>query len=272
MVILDMHDIEREAVGYFGKISTSRLRKIWFMLEQQKVILLERRAISYVTGMVTVSHRDRERYIKYYPYSKRKWFYVNNGIDLKKSQDEPMVQRNENTVIFVGSLRHPPNIHGIRWFVQCVWPEITQHSPNAKLIIVGSGEAPAEEHEIYESAPHVEFKGYVENIYPLLRSSTCMVVPLFGGSGTRLKILEAFSFKLPVVSTSIGAEGLPVSDGKHILIANSVEQMASAILQLFEEKSLSDRLTQEAYSLVSNEYDWDVIGDKLKEELRARNE
>lgn len=266
-IFLDMHDIEREAMNYFSKIANNPLQKYHYKIEMKKVKKLEKFVVAHVAKMITVSERDKDIYLQYFPKTREKWFVVNNGIDLSKAVVSPVVSRDSQTVIFVGSLRHPPNLHGLRWFVSFAWPLVVAQYPNAKFIVVGSGEISDEDKELLSSTKGVEFKGFVENIYPLLRKATCLVVPLFSGSGTRLKILEAFSFNLPVVSTTVGAEGLPYKDEKNIIIANEADEMREGISKIFTDKQYAESLSISAYELVTIDYNWEKIGKNLIHEI-----
>ena len=266
-VYVDMHDIEREAMGYFGKITKNVFRRLHYQVETQKVISLEQKTVQAADYMIAVSERDKDLYSEYFPDTKKKWFSVNNGVDLSKAINEPVVERDSNLVIFMGSLRHPPNLHGLRWFVQTAWPQIIEERPTTKFVIVGSGEITEEDNNLFEKAKGVEFKGYVENLYPLLRKASCLAVPLFSGSGTRLKILEAFSFELPVVSTSVGAEGIPCTDGEEILLADDETHMKDSILKILDDRNFSRYLADQAYKLVSNDYNWEIIVKKLAKKM-----
>ena len=266
-ILLDMHDIEREAMDYFSKIAKNPLQKLHYKIETHKVIQLEKTAVSHVAKMITVSERDKEIYLQYFSKTKEKWFSVNNGIDLSKALDTPVTRRDDRTAIFVGSLRHPPNMHGLRWFVTNAWPPIVKKYSDARFVIVGSGEISDEDKTLFASTTGVEFEGFVENLYPLLRKATCLVVPLFSGSGTRLKILEAFSFHLPVVSTTVGAEGLPYTNGRDIIIENEADGMKDGISRIFDDKEYAESLADAAYGLVAIDYNWDEIGTKLVREI-----
>jgi len=262
-VFLNMHDVEHESILYFRKISNLIIKKIYYSMEYVNVIKLEKKAISNVTKMIAVSKRDMECYMKKYPFGHKKWICVNNGVDIRIADKEPIVKRDEKTVLFLGSLKHPPNIHGLEWFVKHIWGHVIKQEKDAKLLVVGSGEISAELKCLLASKAGIEYLGYVENVYPLLRSCTGLIVPLLSGSGTRMKILEAFSFRAPVVSTTIGAEGLPVKDGVHLLIADNEIEIADKIVALFHSSELGAKLAQNGYELVCREYDWDLIGDKF---------
>lgn len=266
-VLLDMHDIEHEAMAYFSKIANSAPQKWHYKLEEKKVRWLEARAFNKVKRVLTVSKRDLCEYESDYPELENKAIYVNNGIDLRKALNEPIVKREKENILFVGSLKHPPNLHGLKWFVEKAWPPIHEKYPNAVFTIVGAGSIDDEDRAFFENAAGVHFLGFVENLYPLLRKETCLVVPLFSGSGTRLKILEAFSFRLPVISTTVGAEGIPYSEGKEILIADCEQEMLSKVSLILEDEETAAGIADQAYALVERDYDWDIIGNNLVEDI-----
>lgn len=112
-------------------------------------------------------------------------------------------------------------------------------------------------------SPNLFFTGVVDNVADLLGVSDVAIAPLFHGSGTRLKILEYFSCRLPVVSTTVGAEGLDVTDGVHILIADDVDLFASRVVDLLKDDALSKKLGRAARDLVVDKYDWMKVARKL---------
>jgi len=268
-VLVNMHDVEHETILYFRRISQSIIKKLYYSIEYFNVVRLEKKAISTVTRMIAVSKRDMECYIKKYSFEHEKWIYVNNGVDIDIANNEPIVKRDPNTVLFLGSLKHPPNIHGLEWFVNNIWESVIKNEKKAELLVVGSGEVSEDFKKMLMDKDGVHYLGYVENVYPLLRKCTCLVVPLLSGSGTRLKILEAFSFKTPVVSTTIGAEGLPVKNGIHLMIANEEMDIANKIVEIFNSSKLRTKLVENSYQLVCNEYDWDLIGEKFINEIES---
>jgi len=270
-VILNMHDVEHETILYFRKISTSIIKKIYYFFEYYNVVRMEKKAISTVARMVAVSERDKQCYLKKYSFGREKWIYANNGVDIRIAQNEQIVKREPATVLFLGSLKHPPNLHGLAWFVNNIWEYVLEQEQDAKLLVVGSGGITDEYKDMLSAKHRVEYLGYVENVYPLLRTCTCLVVPLLSGSGTRLKILEAFSFKTPVVSTTIGAEGIPTLDGKHLLIADQEIEMANKVLEIIHSQELGEQLAKNAYQIVCKDYDWDIIGKKFIKEIKNIN-
>lgn len=266
-VFINMHDIEQETILNFRRYCSSIIKKIYYSIEYFNVISLEKKAISTVTRMIAVSELDMEYYIKKYPFWREKWIYINNGADIDIAKNEPIAQRDPKTILFLGSLTHSPNMNGLEWFVNKIWENVISKEKDAKILVVGSGEVPNEFKKMLNNKEGVEYLGYVENIYPLLRKCTCLIVPLLSGSGTRLKILDAFSCKLPVISTTIGAEGLPVINGIHLLIADQEMDISNRIIEMLHSDDLRTRLAENGYELVCKEYDWQLIGEKLIKEI-----
>ncbi len=264
---VDMHDVESDTIQYFRKMTSSMIKKLYYSIEYMKVKSLEKKVITAVTGMITVSERDMEIYKKRYPSNSNKLQYMNNGIDMNKPQNEPVVKRDIATVMFIGSLRHPPNSQALEWFVSNIWDCILSNEPQAKFQIIGSGELEDSLMQKIKAKSNIEFLGYVKNIYPLLRKCTCLVVPLLSGSGTRLKILEAFSFSIPIISTTIGAEGLPIKHEKNIMLADTKQDFANETIKLLRDSSLANRIASNGYHVVEKNYNWENIVSKFVNHL-----
>jgi glycosyltransferase involved in cell wall biosynthesis len=138
------------------------------------------------------------------------------------------------------------------WLLDEVMPIVWRQRPGVHVYIVGSNPTPA---IVARRGPRIHVTGRVRSIVPYLRASVAAVVPLRWESGTRFKILEAFACKTPVISTSLGAEGLEVQHGQHLLLADDAMDFARAILSMIDDKQLSHRLVEPAYELVRDKYD-----------------
>ena len=165
-----------------------------------------------------------------------------------------------NSLIFTGSFTFHPNYEGMFWFTQQVLPLIRKHVQDVQLTITGN-------HDGFRlpDMQGVRLTGYVDDVRPLISQSWCNIVPLHSGGGTRLKILESMALGTPVVATSKGAEGLDVENGVHLLIADTAEEFAGAILQLLVDDVLCHRLTENAYELVRTNYDWTKVMPRFLE-------
>src|SRR5262249_7999746 len=144
---------------------------------------------------------------------------IPTGVDLDYFRPVHLPRRND-TLVFTGSMDWMPNEDGILYFYSAILPLIRQHSPSVKLRVVGkkpTGKIVA----LRESDAKVEVTGGVDDIRPYVHDAAAYVVPLRIGGGTRIKIFEAMAMGMALVSTSIGAEGLPVDHGRHILLADT---------------------------------------------------
>lgn len=153
--------------------------------------------------------------------------------------------------IFVGSFRHEPNVDGIEFFCREVWPQVRATLPDATLDIVG--DAPPASIQTSEEAG-IKVHGWVEETAPYLRSATISVAPLRFGAGMKGKIGEAMSHGLPVITTTVGAEGMGFTHGRDILIADSASAFAQAMLQLHADPTLRDALAKAGHAFIRDRY------------------
>jgi glycosyltransferase involved in cell wall biosynthesis len=191
---------------------------------------------------------------------------IPNGVDIDKAAyRDNLTDRIMQNVLFCGSLEYEPNREGLLWFYRKVWPLVLGKRKEMKLNVVGRGDkSPYAE---LMADPSVNFIGEVDDLTSYYHSSYISIAPLMQGSGTRLKILEAMSYGTPVVSTAIGAEGIHCEHEKHILIADSEELFAEAVLKLIDSKETGELLSRNARKLVEEIYSWEAIGKGLKEVL-----
>ncbi|HEX7401883.1 MAG TPA: glycosyltransferase, partial [candidate division Zixibacteria bacterium] len=155
----------------------------------------------------------------------------------------------------------PPVRENVLYFLNEIWPIIKQSRPDVKFLILGN--RPRDKDKIIRKFPDVVFLGEVEDVRPYMTTSSLTVVPHRIASGVRFKILEAMAMKLPVVSTSIGCEGLEVADGENILIADRPETFARQVVALLENENLRINLTEKAFALVREKYAWENVGQCL---------
>jgi glycosyltransferase involved in cell wall biosynthesis len=159
-----------------------------------------------------------------------------------------------NSLIFSGSLRYSANHDAMIWFLSEMFPLVQSEVPQVRLTITGDHAGLP-----LPSNQSVDRTGLVDDVRPLIASSWISVVPIRKGGGTRLKILEAMALRTPVVSTSKGAEGLGLRHNEHIMIADTPEDFAQEVIGLLVSPQLRDRLTSNAYQLVSKRFDWATV-------------
>ena len=169
-------------------------------------------------------------------------------------------------LVFLGAMDWRPNIDGVNWFIGHVLPLIRERRPDCSLAVVGRCPA-AEIHRLAGSDQHIQVTGTVDDVRPYLWSSAVSIVPLRIGGGTRLKIYEAMAAKIPVVSTSVGAEGLDIRDGENIAIADSPPQFAQACVALLDDFGARRRMAANAWEMIAACYSWEVVSLKFEKLL-----
>ncbi len=194
---------------------------------------------------------------------------IPNGTDTAREHQElSRMSGAPPTVLFTGTMNHPPNHEGALWFHREIWPLISQAEPEARLVIVGR--QPQEElMRLAQADPRVEVTGAVPDMAPYYERATVAIAPLRSGSGTRLKILDAFAARRPVVSTTIGCEGLEVSNDEHLLIADDPRTFAARTLELLGDEAHRARLADAGRRLVAERYDWSALAAQFEHLLRS---
>ena len=157
------------------------------------------------------------------------------------------------SLFHIGALDWAPNQEGLIWFFNHCWPKIHQENPDLKFYLAGRN-AP-EWFERIIKLDGVVYLGEINDAYDFINSKAVMVVPLFSGSGMRIKIIEGMALGKPIVTTDIGTEGIPTESGKNILIANDADSFTEAINQLINDRSLSDRIGTNAIGFIQEKYD-----------------
>jgi glycosyltransferase involved in cell wall biosynthesis len=195
---------------------------------------------------------------------------IPNGVDLERIPDTLLQGTSHGAatmttplakgVVFVGLLAYRPNADAVMSLVREVLPLLEAKYPDVQVTIVGKG---APESLLRSAGPRVTFTGRVDDPLPYLADADAVVVPLRVGSGTRLKILEALALGRPVVTTSIGAEGLDLVHGQHALIADDPAALAAEISRVFEDSGLADALGRNGRGLVEESFSWRTIGSDL---------
>jgi glycosyltransferase involved in cell wall biosynthesis len=169
------------------------------------------------------------------------------------------------TILFQGSLHYGPNIDAVDWLIDDVAPRLWAQLPDAQIRLVGTTSPPVEERH---RPPAVVVAGRVPEIGPELTRADIAVVPLRIGSGTRLKIIESFAHRIPVVSTTVGADGLDVVGGIHLLLADTAEDFAHACRRLIEDRALARRLVDAAERLYLERYEWSIAKNGIQQLIR----
>jgi glycosyltransferase involved in cell wall biosynthesis len=160
----------------------------------------------------------------------------------------------EPNILFLGGMHWPPNAEGVTWFLENVWHLIKEQVPGARVFIIGKSPP-----RITRRLECVEAPGFVEDVDPYWMHSRVFIVPLLSGGGMRVKILDAWARGLPVISTTIGAEGIEYSDNEDIMIADDPQNFANTIIRMLKDNILANKLVKNGMKMIENYYDWGKI-------------
>lgn len=168
------------------------------------------------------------------------------------------------TMTFTGLFTHLPNSQGILWFLNEVFPRIQKQAPAARIYIVGK--SPTRK-LLAKASENVIVTGFVEDVRPYMARSQVFVIPLLAGGGIRGKALEAMAMKRPIVTTTVGVEGIHLWHGKSALFADNPEAFARAVIRMFHEPGLREQIAGNAFATVQQHYNWEAKGNELDRAL-----
>ncbi len=232
-----------------------------------------RRTQYYEYGLVrqcdhtlTVTEIDRKALINLKetdPSSGKKITAVPIAVDTSQM---PVIQRkpDRHEIVTLGTLHYPPNADGIRWFLEEVFPLVKQADPAAHLTIIGKN-PPADFLAAAANDPaSVTVTGYVKSLEPYFEKAGVVVIPVRSGGGMRVRILEAFSRGLPVVTTTVGLEGIEANHEEHVLVEDTNAGFAAAVLKILSNPDYQFALANRARKLAEHTYDWQVVLLRLR--------
>lgn len=260
--IVDLHNIMHLYYLRSIRIAPSVREKLTAFREFIKMKLTENSLFLSGAAFSVCSSQEREIIRGVNPRALMR--VVPNGVDCEHFFAEPSGAAQD--LLFLGTLSYLPNNDAVIYFISSILPIIQRFQPTARLNIVGTDPPP--QLLALHNEKDICLIGQVPDVRPYSLASAIHVVPLRLGSGTRLKILEALAMGRAVVSTSIGAEGLDLVDGQHILIADTPEEFASKTLKLMEDDELRRRLAIQGQRQVRELYDWRVAGESLRQLCR----
>ncbi|HTT25173.1 MAG TPA: glycosyltransferase family 4 protein [Candidatus Sulfotelmatobacter sp.] len=260
--ILFQHNVEHVLWKRMAETESNPVRKLSYSIEASKMIRYEKATLRKFDHVIAVSQQDREEMLKL--DSACRITVVPTGVDTEQYRPVSTACGDPPVIVFTGSMDWEANIDAMEHFCQQIWPTMLSTFPNARLQIVGRN---PHARVLRLQSASVEVTGKVASVRDYLAPATVVIVPLRIGGGTRLKIFEAMAMGKAVVSTSIGAEGLDVTDGRDILIADSPEVFASRLVELLRNEGLRRAYENAAASLAAR-YDWSEISESFANVLQ----
>jgi glycosyltransferase involved in cell wall biosynthesis len=253
-VVCVHHDIESELLRRRAGVERNAWRRAYLARQSAFVAALQRQWCPAMAANVVVSDLDGARLRQLAPGART--LTVPNGIDTGEFRQEG---GNGSAVVSIGGTNLFPNADALEYFSGRIAPRIRSLHPNVPLRWIGRVGGGVRE----RVGDAVELTGYVDDVRPHLRDAACFVVPLRVGGGTRLKILTAWAMGVPVVTTSIGCEGLDAVDGENVIVRDDPDAFADAVARILDDAALRDRLARAGRATVEQTYSWDVIGDAM---------
>ncbi|MEM1221883.1 MAG: glycosyltransferase [Verrucomicrobiota bacterium] len=231
-----------------------------------KIARLEREAYAALSGMIVCGWDDKT-FLEEKLGHAGKVFVLANGYNAGffDADAYPRQLTEAPSLLFCGALDYSPNVDAIDWFVDSIWPRIHQEMPEAVWRIIGK--SPDARSERWAATDGVDLIGEVPDVRPFYQSSWLQVVPLRIGGGTRLKIVESLGMCCPVVSTTLGAQGLDLENEKDILLADDETGTAESVVRLLRDSELRESLEASGLKAVRENYLWEQLGRKLNEYL-----
>ena len=252
--VLFQHNTEAQIWKRLAAGKRNPISRWYFGLQFKRMRAWEERLGRLFDGVITVSPEDTA-------FARNEYGQDNvlgdvpTGVDPLYFQPSERGSTNETTIGFLGSMDWMPNIEAVNWFVSEIFPAVGAATEEVRLLVIGR-RPPGSIQALAERDSRIEVTGTVDDVRPYLARCDLLVVPLLSGGGTRIKIMEALAAGLPVVSTTIGAEGLGLEHGSHLLIADSASEFAEAVNQLAADPKTRERLSAAGRALVLAEFSW----------------
>jgi sugar transferase (PEP-CTERM/EpsH1 system associated) len=268
--ILFQHNVEAMIWKRHFEVQSNAAKKVYLRDQWRKMKIFEEQTCRRFDTVIAVSKEDRDQMRK--EYGVTAVFEVPTGVDTDFFTPSGTQKIEPHNVVFTGSMDWLPNEDAIRYYTEQIQPIVRRSLPNATLTVVGRNPYPSLL-ELSRRDSSIIVTGRVDDVRPHMERAAAYVVPLRIGGGTRLKIYEAMAMEKPIVSTTVGAEGLPVTHGKELCIADTPETFAAAVVNLLTNPEAARKLGQESARVVRERFGWNGVAKRFAEicEATVRN-
>lgn len=254
--VLFQHNVESMIWERHSQVSVNPAARIYLREQWRRMRRWEESECRRFDKVVAVSPEDAGVFEKNYGLSDVS--HVPTGVDVDYFQPSATVTREPRELVFTGSMDWMPNEDAIRWFAESILPLIQRRIPDVRLTVVGRN-PPASVSALAASGSAVTVTGRVPDVRPYMDRAAAFIVPIRVGGGTRLKIYEAMAMECPVISTTVGAEGLPLAPGVHLEVADSPEAFAAAVARVLGHPEHASNLAAAAAGHVRSRFAWDRV-------------
>lgn len=260
--VLFQHNVEAMIWKRHFEVQNNRAKKTYLRDQWRKMLRFEKETCRRFDAVIAVSAEDRDQMRE--EYGVKAVFEVPTGVDTEFFRPSGSEKIDPHNVVFTGSMDWLPNEDAIRYYTDQIMPIVRRSIPDAKLTVVGRNPYPSLL-ELSRRDPSIVVTGRVEDVRPYMERAAAYVVPLRIGGGTRLKIFEAMAMEKAIVSTTVGAEGLPVTDGRELRIADTPETFADSVVDLLKNSDAARKLGQEAARVVREKFGWNGVAKRFAE-------
>lgn len=258
-IVVRMHNIEHQIWERLASNESNPFMKFLYHVNEKQLRKVEDSILNKVDGYMTISEPDYQYFEKTAP--EIPGVVIPFGIDMDNYElEDDFIASDKPSLCHIGSMNWSPNIEGIEWFLDDVWPLIHEAHPDLEFTVAGHG---TPDHLMQRKDANVKFVGTVPDANEFMLDHELMIVPLLSGSGIRVKIVEAMALGRVVITTSVGAEGLSVENGKHLFIADTPEEFLSVINKCIQTPDLCTIISENARGFISLHHNNELITDKL---------
>jgi glycosyltransferase involved in cell wall biosynthesis len=250
----DTHNVEYDNIYRAYKQSRNLILKAYFYWDYLRLKHEELEITKKFDVVVTTTDRDRQLYLRELP--EKPMVVIPNGVE-PAFFERLNVEEEPKTMVFTGLMSYLPNHHGITYFLDEIFPLILEREPEARIMVVG---AFPPKKLLRRSSANVIVTGWVDDVRPYFARGQVFVIPLLIGGGIRGKALEAMAMRRPIVTTTLGCEGINLKHEESALFADTPREFADAVVRLFNDPALRARLAENAYRNVVEGYSWEVNG------------
>src|SRR5215213_1168828 len=254
------HNVEAMIWKRHYEVQANPVKKAYLYGQWQKMRRFEREMCRRFDSVIAVSAEDREQ--MKHEYGAEAVFDVPTGVDTEFFRPAGMVKPAPHSLVFTGSMDWLPNDDAIRYFTREIMPLIKKSVPDVTLTVVGRNPAPALV-DLSKEDPSLIITGRVDDVRPYMENAAAYIVPLRIGGGTRLKIFEAMAMEKAVISTTIGAEGLPLTDGVDLLLADEPATFADAVVRVLTDDAYASELGERAAAVVRQNFGWQQVTERF---------
>jgi polysaccharide biosynthesis protein PslH len=264
--VMFTHNVEAEIFERHA-LRAKGLRRLVWADQSRKMMRLERESLARYDTVIAVSDRDRDALAKRYALPAVE--AIDTGVDLdffamNPPEVAPDPGSDGGTLVFTATMSWAANVDGIHFLLDEVFPLLLRARPRIKAVVIGRNPPASLSDKIRERGLDVTLTGFVDDIRPYVAQANVYVIPLFVGSGTRIKAFEAMAMGRPVVSTTLGIEGLDVTDGENFVRADDGASFALSILALMEDGSMRARIAGAARHLMEDRFSWSRVARQFE--------